>query len=236
MASPTLSVVLPCYNESNGIDAILKRFAEVGTDVEFELILVDNGSTDDTAETMKRLLPHYPFARCVTVEVNQGYGHGLATGLAAAQGEALAWSHADLQTDPQDVFRALEIYNASSEPEKVLVKGARRGRGLSAQIISWGMQLIATILFRRAMHEINAQPKLFHHSLRDLLTEPPVDFNFDVYVLVVAKRNGWQVKSFPVEFPDRQYGESNWSATWRSKIRTIRRSFFYMLRLSLQSS
>ena len=57
-------------------------------------------------------------------------------------------------------------------------------------------------------------------------------FNFDVYVLFKALRHGWHVESFPVKFPPRQYGVSNWASTWRSKARTMRRSMFYMWRLS----
>ena len=106
--SPQLSVVLPCYNEARGIEAILRRFAEVGAGQDFELILVDNGSRDDTRAVMQALLPQFSFARSERVEVNQGYGHGIWTGLQAARGEIVAWSHADLQTDPADVFQGLE--------------------------------------------------------------------------------------------------------------------------------
>ena len=74
MDIPILSVVLPCYNESKGLENILKRFQEVGAGVNFELILVDNGSTDNSPEVLASLLPRYPFARSVRVEKNVGYG------------------------------------------------------------------------------------------------------------------------------------------------------------------
>ena len=231
--SPKLSVVLPCYNESRGIEAILNRFAEVGRFQNFELILVDNGSKDETQEVLARLLPNFPFARSVQVEVNQGYGHGIFTGLSATRGEVVAWSHADLQTDPADVFRAWEKYRTAERPERTLVKGRRYGRRLSEKIISLGMQILSTLVFRTYMSEINAQPKVFHRELLSHLTQPPVDFNFDLYVLVMARRHGWKIASIPVQFPPRQYGHSNWAATWRSKFRTILRSVRYMFSLAL---
>jgi glycosyltransferase involved in cell wall biosynthesis len=230
---PELSVVLPCYNESRGLKAILDRYAEVGVGERFELILVDHGSTDDTPDVLRRLLPKYKFARSVRVEVNQGYGHGLFTGLQAAEGALLCWSHADMQTDPGDVFRALTIYRGAEDPQRTIIKGQRFGRRWSEQFVSWSMQTISTLFFWMRMQEINAQPKLFHRDLLVYLTRPPKDFNFDVYVLYKAKRHGWRVEAFPVKFPPRQYGVSNWASTWRSKIRTMRRSMFYMWRLSL---
>jgi glycosyltransferase involved in cell wall biosynthesis len=233
LPTPQLSVVLPCYNESRGIEAILKRFAEVGTGTDFELILVDNGSRDNTPEVLRSLLPTYPFARSVRVEVNQGYGHGIHTGLQAARGEILAWSHADLQTDPADVFSALAVYRKSLYPRQTLVKGVRFGRRLSERVISLGMGIVASTIFRMKLTEINAQPKLFHRSLLNHATNPPIDFNFDVYVLVKAKQAGWHVETIPVNFPPRQYGHSNWARTWKSKLRTIWRSVKYMTRLAV---
>lgn len=228
---PQLSVVLPCYNEARGIDKILQRFAAVGKGRDFQLILVDNGSVDNTQEVFTKLLPEYPFARSVRIAKNKGYGDGILAGLRDAQGELLAWSHADLQTDPGDVFRALDDYQQAGRPEKLLVKGRRHGRRLSERIISWGMQVVALFCLRRWIAEINAQPKLFHRSLLEHLPNPPVDFNFDVYVLYQARRHGWRLASIDVLFPPRPYGQSNWAATWRSKLRTIRRSMVYMFLL-----
>jgi glycosyltransferase involved in cell wall biosynthesis len=233
MPDPVLSVVLPCYNEAAGIASILDRFQVVGGDRPFELILVDNGSTDDTPQILADLLPRYPFARSVRVEKNRGYGDGIFTGLKAAQGEILAWSHADLQTDPADVFRAWDVYREATEPTRLLVKGRRRGRRFGEWLISRGMEIVALVLLRRWLSEINAQPKLFHRRLMEHVERPPIDFNFDVYVLYEAKRHGWRIRSIDVDFPPRPHGQSHWAATWSSKLRTIRRSVQYMFLLGL---
>ena len=233
MSIPALSIVLPCYNEARGIAEILRRFEEAGRGHDFELILVDNGSTDDTARVMTELLPSYPFARCVTITDNRGYGDGIVTGLKAARAEILAWSHADLQTDPADVFRALEMCRNAPDPTHVVIKGRRLGRRLSERFISRGMEAMSMLLLRRCLTEINAQPKVFHRGLMEHLTDPPVDFNLDVYVLYRAQSRGWTVRSIDVQFPPRQYGQSNWAGTWRSKIRTIARSMQFMFRLGM---
>ena len=101
-----LSIIVPCFKN---IPLILERFGESIHRNDVEVILVDNGSTDSTAAELKQLLPEYKFARSVTVPVNQGYGYGIMQGLKAAEGEFIGWTHADMQTDPRDVLRALAI-------------------------------------------------------------------------------------------------------------------------------
>ncbi len=228
-----LSIVLPCYNEARGLAALVQRYAEVKGDTDFELILINNGSKDNTEEVMANLRSRFPFVRTHTVIQNKGYGDGIWQGLQIARGEWIGWSHADLQTDPADVFRAHALLKQQPAPEQILVKGSRVGRALSEQIITWGMQAVASVLLRGAFHEINAQPKMFHRRLLPQIKAPPIDFNFDIYVLYQAKRAGWTFRSIPVQFPPRQYGYSNWSKTWGSKIRTIRRSISFMARLGL---
>ena len=69
-----LSIVVPCYNEEKNIPLILQRFDEVIKKKNIEVILVNNGSTDNSARVINELLPRYPFAKTVLVLVNQGYG------------------------------------------------------------------------------------------------------------------------------------------------------------------
>lgn len=229
---PRLSVVLPCYNEALGLPALVARYEETGRGVPFELILVDNGSADETPQVLRELAVRHPFVRTVRVVKNQGYGNGILTGLRAARGETVAWSHADWQTDPADVFRAWDVYRQSSHPQRILVKGRRSGRRLADRFITWGMQATATLLLRTPMYEINAQPKLFHRDLLRALVDAPLDWSLDLYTLYAAKRCGWQVATFPVAFPPRQHGASNWAASWKSKYRTIARSLRYLVKLA----
>lgn len=231
--TPQLSVVLPCYNEAAGLAALAARFDEAGRGTPYELVLVDNGSKDATPQLMPELVCRYDFVRTVRIEQNQGYGHGIWTGLQAARGQVLAWSHADLQTDPADVFRAWEIYQNAPRPERTLVKGRRFGRSLPERVVTWGMQSLATLLLRTPMREINAQPKLFHRDLLAALADPPLDLNFDLYVLYAAKRCGWRLATFPVAFPPRQHGVSSWATSWRSKVGAMSRSARYIGRLAL---
>ena len=103
------SLVIPCYNEAANLPLLLDRCGALGAQEGVEVILVDNGSTDASADVLARLLPRYPGCRSVRVEKNQGYGFGIQAGLEASQGAILGWTHADMQADPLDCLRGLAL-------------------------------------------------------------------------------------------------------------------------------
>jgi len=115
MSKVVFSVVLPCYNEAENLLMILAGYRRVWRD-SCELVLVNNGSTDNTAKFLEQELAkaENSFVRSVLVPVNQGYGYGVMAGVRAAKGEVIAVSHADMQCDPLDVFRAYDRLIANS--------------------------------------------------------------------------------------------------------------------------
>jgi glycosyltransferase involved in cell wall biosynthesis len=230
---PSFSIVLPCYNEAASLPGLLRRYREVWQDLPAELILVNNGSTDQSSEVLKELLkkPEYDFARVVTVEVNRGYGHGIFAGLQVARGEFLAWSHADMQCPPEDLFRAYEEIHRADDPRLCLVKGRRGWRGLGAFLLTHGMSVIASLVLLMPLIDINAQPKVFHRSLLEYLGAPPIGFEFDLHVMFLARKAGFELRLLDVDFGDRQHGESKWAFSIVSRYRTIFRVFLYILKL-----
>ncbi len=141
--TPLKSIVVPCYNESANLPTLIARFAALWTPgSDWELVLVNNGSTDDSAAVFTRELAiaGRSFVRVVTVpSPNVGYGHGIMTGLRAAQGEFLAFSHADMQCSPEDVFAAYALLRKQRDPSKAVVKGQRARRGFSSELVTTGM-------------------------------------------------------------------------------------------------
>lgn len=229
---PRHSVVVPCYNEAPGLPALVERFRALraGDDDPWELVLVDNGSTDDSAAALAEAAARHPaWLRVVTVPPpNVGYGHGIVTGLRAARGELLAWTHADGQTPPGDVLAALAILATSADPRRTLVKGRRRGRPLRDAAFTAGMELAALALLGEPLVDINAQPKAFHRELLALADRPPVDLSLDLYLLHVARRHGFALRTFDVRFGARAHGASRWAFNWRSKARHIARTVTFM--------
>ncbi len=232
-----LSVVIPCYNEEKNIPHIVAKLKALLRDKphdECEIVLVDNGSTDGSAKVFADQLNGIEeHIRMVKVDKNQGYGYGILYGLTQAKGDFLAWTHADLQTDPADVFKALDMYVVAKE-KPVVVKGYRRNRKLSETFFSWCMALLCSVVLKTRLTEINAQPKLFHRQFYEAIkADAPLDFSLDLYFLFKAKKQG-VILDFPVFFLPRLYGEAKGGSgsSFKVRFKLIKRTFRYIFELS----
>lgn len=228
------SLIIPCYNEAANLPLLLERCKVLTAKAEVEVILVDNGSTDSTPQVLLNLLPIYSGCRTVRVEKNKGYGFGILSGLRAAKGEILGWTHADLQTDPQDALRGLELFEIHGE--EIFVKGRRYGRPLADVLFTIGMSFFETLLLGKPMWDINAQPTMFSHKFFKSWSSPPDDFSLDLYAYYRAQSEGLKVYRFPVKFGERAYGASHWNVNWAAKWKFIRRTIAYSLQLKKKIS
>ncbi len=220
-----LSIIVPCYNEAANIPLLLAAFQRVIQRDDIEVVLVNNGSTDDSVSILEKEAPQYPFLKVHKVDVNQGYGFGIMSGLRAASGDFLGWTHADLQTDPADVLKALEIIETSHDSHNVYVKGDRKGRPLFDQFFTMGMSCFETLYMGKKLWDINAQPNIFHRSFfEQWQADAPKDFSLDLFVLYMAKHYQLTIKRFPVIFPERQHGTSSWNTGLAAKWKFIKRT------------
>lgn len=227
-----LSVVVPCYNEADNIPLLLEKFSAVITRQDIEVILVDNGSADSTPEILKKLLPKYPFARTVRVEVNEGYGYGIVCGLKACNGDFVGWTHADMQTDPADLIKALDIIEKEGEGKDIYVKGNRKGRPLFDQFFTTGMSLFETVYMGERLYDVNAQPNVMNREFFESWQDPPKDFALDLYALYMARKKGLSIKRFDVVFPERIHGESHWNnGSFKAKWKFIKRTIDFSVSL-----
>ena len=235
MKKPKLSIVLPCYNELRNIPLNLKRIADVIDGTPIELILVNNGSTDDSEKVLNRELknPKYRFARSIHIKKNRGYGYGILTGLKSASGEYISYSHADLQTDPRDIIRGFNNLLKFKNPKKVLMKGKRLKREPVDWFFAASFQLIADILFLKRFNDINGQPKIFHRDFLSLLANPPSDANFDIYLQYIALKNNMKVESIPVILAKRLHGHSSWNFNFYSRLKLTKIYFIYLIKLRI---
>lgn len=225
-----LSLIIPCYNEAKNIPLILKRFRKIINRNDVELILVDNGSTDESSKVLAELVPKYPFANTVKVPQNKGYGYGILSGLKAAKGMFLGWTHADMQTDPADVIKALEIIESKKE-QQIYVKGNRRGRPLFDQFFTTGMSFFESLYLGVWLWDINAQPNIFHRQFYDTWIDPPHDFSLDLYALYLARKSKLKLIRFDVRFPKRIHGESSWNHGLSAKKKFILRTIDFSKKL-----
>ncbi|MBC8111974.1 MAG: glycosyltransferase family 2 protein [Verrucomicrobia bacterium] len=229
-----LSIILPCYNEAANIPLIFEKFKEaIGNDDFLEIILVNNGSTDNSASVFEaeRLRHNDPRFRITRVEQNQGYGFGILSGLKAAYGKVLAWTHADLQTPPQDVLRAYQKYKEINDP-MTLIKGKREGRAIVPALFTWGMQTLSSYALKVDLEDIAAQPKVFSREFYEkyLNKEAPYDFSLDLFAMYWAMKEG-KVAEIPVVFEKRLHGEAKGGGNLKSRIKISQRTFKYIFEL-----
>jgi glycosyltransferase involved in cell wall biosynthesis len=227
-----LSIIVPCYNESENIPLVFEKFHNRINRSDIEVLFINNGSTDNSEEIFDHLIPNYSFARVIKIKKNMGYGFGITTGLEEAKGEFIGYMHADMQTDPNDILNALKILEKQTDPKNCLIKGDRKGRSIFDQIFTLGMSLFESIYLGSKLWDINAQPNVFHRSFFDVIKHNcPKDFSLDLYILYMAKKKNLNVIRFDVKFPKRTHGISKWNTGVIAKWKFIKRTIDFSIKL-----
>ncbi len=209
-ASPSLSVVVPVYNEERRLSvnlslvlAYLKSLPE-----SFELIVVDDGSTDRTAELVEAQLREETHARLITYAPNRGKGHAVRTGVLNSQGERVLFLDADLSTPVEEIPRALELLESAD-----VVIGSRALPGSQIAVRQALYRRVAAAIFDLVKHllvglwdlaDTQCGFKAYRGEVaRALFQRSRVDrFMFDVEILYLARRAGLRIVEMPVRWAD----------------------------------
>ncbi len=230
-----LSIVIPCYNEQENLEKLfskLQSLIKTYSDEDIELVLVDNGSTDNSNKIMKDSdLFLNKQVKLVEIKKNIGYGNGVFEGLKKSTKQIIAWIHADLQTEPDDV---VEMYKLSKEKllsGDCIVKGKRTNRNFIDIFFTMGMSVVTYFLFKKKLSDINAQPKIFNKSFLDKLKNVPLDFSFDIFFLLVAKKINLKILEYPIVVHKRFAGEAKGGGSIKLKIKLTLRTLNFMLDL-----
>ena len=123
--APYLSLVIPCYNEQENVPALLERAgAALGrTGKPFEVIIIDDGCTDDTPRLLSDAMARYAWLRVIRMACNGGQSAAFEAGFAAARGQVIATIDADLQNDPEEIPRLLPLLDGCD-----MITGWRKDR------------------------------------------------------------------------------------------------------------
>lgn len=196
-----LSLVMPCYNEEEivayTINRLLAAFERAGYDL--QLVAVDNGSTDRTAEILSGFAAKNRSVVHHTVIKNQGYGNGVLSGIPLCTAPWIGFIPADGQVDAEDVVALYEAVAGSTGP--VLAKVRRRFRmdGLTRKIVSTGYNLFMLMLWPRlGSLDVNGVPKILP---RDVLLDMQLrskNWLLDPEIMVKASHLNLRVLEFNV--------------------------------------
>jgi len=140
---PLLSVIVPAYNEETNIPTLVERVAKALSGIDYELIIVDDGSIDNTADVAKKFEDKHPI-RVIRHERNKGKIEALKTGLQAARGEFIAFLDADTEYPPEALPTMLQ---KALQGHDLVVATRVDTRPLHRRIVSSGARFLAKLLF-----------------------------------------------------------------------------------------
>lgn len=208
MTRPALSLVFPAWNEAENLPALLESALAIGAQlgVDFEIVIVDDGSADASRELLDRWCRRDERVRAVHHAENLGYGAALRAGLKAARGEFVFFSDADLQFDLAEIRRLL-----AHAGEYEIVAGYRAPRR-----DPWLRRLIAAVwgalvrgLFDLPVRDIDCAFKVFHRSVLEAIPIQSVGAFVNTEILVRARAAGFRIQQVPVSHRRRRSGRQS---------------------------
>jgi glycosyltransferase involved in cell wall biosynthesis len=223
--SPSLSVIVPAFNEQALIRKAalecLEDLRAAGLD-DYELILVDDGSSDGTNAEMKKLAEQYSKVRVLRHKRNRGLGASIRTGLQAATGEFLAWIPGDAQFRLAPLLEALPLMENCDFV--VGLRGARRPKEIIRRCISWCLHLFTRWMFSADATDYCGLYILRRRDLPRLVGKSDNVF-FNMEMLLNARKSRMMIKTISTPSLPRVAGSSK-----IINIRTIARNTRDMFR------
>lgn len=214
MRAPTLSFVIPMWNEADGADRVVRECLRVGdvlvgdgTVRAFEVIPVDDGSTDDTASVLGAVEDDR--VRVVRHEANRGIGAALASGFAATTGDLVAYTDADLPVAMDEWGHVLALHRRTGATVVAAFRADGHGDGLKRRIYSSVWNRLVRAALGLHVRDVNFAFKLFDGPTVRRLALTSVSVCIDAEVLTRIDRQGGRIEQFAAVYRPRQSGESS---------------------------
>lgn len=213
--APQLSVVIPVYNEQDNLEPLLAELAPVldGLGRPWEVLFVNDASTDASAQVLARLAAAEPRVRVITHRINSGESAGQASGFRAARGELVLTMDADLQNDPADIPRYLAALGA--DLDCVCGYRAERQEGWLRRFASRTANRFRAAITGDRLRDAGCTYRLIR---RRALVEIPVFNGMHRFLPTLIKAQGGAVTEIPINDRARRFGVSKYGINnrlWR---------------------
>lgn len=212
----SLSVIVPAYDEAENMEDLFAELARTfgGLSMSAEVVLVDDGSRDDTLEAARRAAKAAGLerARFLRHRHNRGKTEAMLTGARAAEGSYLVLLDADLQYDPDAIPRFVEELDRGFD----MVTGRKQGR-YQKQFVSTVYNWLARKIFGVPVHDMNSM-KAFR---REVLDEVRLRHDWHRFFVVLAHARGFTVTEVDVEIRPRRHGRPKYSGRGRIVVGTL---------------
>jgi len=202
-----LSVIIPVYNEVQNIREILKRVQATG--LAWEILIVDDGSTDGTRDILKEL-DGTDQIRVVLHEQNQGKGAAVRTGFSEAKGDIFLIQDADLEYDPRDypaIMKPIEEGIADVVYGSRFLGGPRRSTMFLHMIANKLLTLATNILYNNILTDMETGYKIFRREVLDGITIHSNSFNFEPEFTAKILKKKVRIFEVPISFNPRDYSD-----------------------------
>lgn len=179
---------------------------------EYEIVIVDDASTDQSPELVRRAASGDPRVRLIQHEFNQKLGASLKTGFAAARYELILYMDADLPFDPEVLGRAIRAMNVTRAD---MISGYRFDRtieGLKRTIYSIVYNWMIRVVFRTNVRDVNFSFKLMKREVLEAVQLQSEGSLIDAELVVKAKNRGFAIQQIGLDYFPRVYGVSNLSS------------------------
>jgi len=202
-----LSVIIPVYNEVQNIREILKRVQATGRP--WEILIVDDGSTDGTRDILKEL-DGTDNIRVVLHEKNQGKGAAVRTGFGEAKGDVFLIQDADLEYDPRDypaILKPIEEGIADVVYGSRFLGAPRRSTMFWHMIANKLLTLATNILYNNILTDMETGYKVFKREVLDGITIHSNSFNFEPEFTAKILKKKVCIFEVPISFNPRDYSD-----------------------------
>jgi glycosyltransferase involved in cell wall biosynthesis len=201
-----ISCVFPAYNEEENIEKAIREavkvFVNVGLD--YEIIVVDDGSEDGTSEVTLSMAKENKNIRLIKHSINLGYADALRTGFKSASKDYVFYTDADNQFDLKDIKKALPLIK---DADMVIGYRLERADNIVRKMGSFGYNLLARELLKLEVRDIDCAFKLFRREVFDKIEIKTKAWLVDTEILAKAKKNNMIIKEIGVKHLPRERGK-----------------------------
>ncbi len=208
MTRRSLSIVIPAYNEAGNVMGTLGHVtrALAGLDLDAEILVVDDGSTDETSALVLVAAERTPSIRLLSHQTNRGFGAAYRTGVEAAAGDYIVMVHGD-NAWSAETLRDLFTHVGDADVVVGYTRRMWRSRTLTRTAISKTFTWLVNLITGRRLHYYNGL-QIHRAGVLKALTIESRGYGFQAEVLVKALRKGRTYIEVPMDLMERAHGES----------------------------